>query len=288
MNELPEPDNDLGIRHLLAESGTGESPELLEGLRRLRSFRSAPAPKPTGELAALLAETPAPPPQRPPRHRGLILSFALAGAMAAGTTGVAANNDLRLATDTFSAHLIEQMLPGHNHDEPQPPAQPPDDVPLAAGDAAAEGGAGGSGGSGGEPAVPGTHLPVPAVDAGGQGAPAAAETPPPADNTLPAPAAEPAPAVLPETAATPEAPAIPEASAEQPGKSGGAHPSGIHPGQGRPADGHNGRGRHWPGDRESAQAPGQGRGSAGPAGPAGPAGHSRESAHPNNRTGQGP
>lgn len=116
MNELPEPDDDGSIRHLLVESGTGESPELLEGLRRLRSFRAAPAPDPTGELAALFAETGVPSRQRPQRHRGLILSFALAGAMGAGTTGVAANSDLRLATEPFCADLIEQVYP------PVPPA----------------------------------------------------------------------------------------------------------------------------------------------------------------------
>ena len=67
MNKLPEPD-DAMIRRLLNESGVDESPELLEGLRRLRSFTGAPAPVPTGELAELLSETVKPLHQRPPRR----------------------------------------------------------------------------------------------------------------------------------------------------------------------------------------------------------------------------
>ncbi|WP_104053624.1 MULTISPECIES: hypothetical protein [unclassified Arthrobacter] len=91
MNESPEQD-DIMIRRLLTESGVEESPELLEGLRRLRFYSAASAPIPTGELGQLLAERPEPAPKRPHRrNRGLILSFTLAAAMAAGATGVAAN-----------------------------------------------------------------------------------------------------------------------------------------------------------------------------------------------------
>ena len=61
MNESPETNDDRRIRGLLAESGTGETPELLEGLRLLRSFRAIPPPEPTGELAGLLTTPPAGP-----------------------------------------------------------------------------------------------------------------------------------------------------------------------------------------------------------------------------------
>lgn len=139
MNESPDTDDDRSIRRLLEESGTGESPELLEGLRLLRSFRALPAPAPTGDLAAMLTEPPAQPRRRSQRHRGLILSFALAGAMGAGTTGVAANNDLRLATESFCADVIEQVLPQDASWEPAPPADVPPVEPLSAGGSSPEG-----------------------------------------------------------------------------------------------------------------------------------------------------
>ena len=67
MNESPDQD-DAVIRRLLKESEIDETPELLEGLRQLRSFTGSPAVVPTGELAVLLAETVRPRP-RSSRHR---------------------------------------------------------------------------------------------------------------------------------------------------------------------------------------------------------------------------
>lgn len=255
MNESPETDDDLSIRRLLAESGTGESPALLEGLRLLRSFRALPAPAPTGELAAMLTETSSPR-RRPQRHRGLMLSFALAGAMGAGTTGVAANNDLRLATESFCTGVIEQVLPLQGtDDEPQPPTGAPDDVLSAAGDAATDTGAVDAAQESAAPAAPGTHLwPDPAAENGRHGETAAEETPQPADGQQPAPGdepeaepaaeAEPKPAVTPEARSISEAPVIAEDGAAEPGKSGGVHPSGVYPTRGMAADGvHPGQGR---------------------------------------------
>lgn len=103
MNKSPDQD-DIMIRRLLTESGVEESPELLEGLRQLRFYSGASAPVPTGELGQLLSEGPEPAPKRPQRrHRGLILSFTLAAAMAAGATGVAANTGTGLRLTASSA-----------------------------------------------------------------------------------------------------------------------------------------------------------------------------------------
>ncbi|MCC3266301.1 hypothetical protein MUG94_00880 [Arthrobacter gengyunqii] len=113
MNELPEHD-DVMIRRLLKESGVDESPELLEGLRRLRSFTATPAPVPVGELAELLSETAQDLSKRPPhRHRGLILSFTLAAAMAAGATGVAASTatGLRLTSESPAPAEVREAAP---------------------------------------------------------------------------------------------------------------------------------------------------------------------------------
>lgn len=124
MNESPETGGDPKVHRLLAESNIEESPELLEGLRLLRSFCALPAPEPTGELATLL-KTANPPRQWTQTHRGLILSFALAGAMAAGTTGVAASNALRLTCESFTGGATEPAQPKQEDSgetAPLPPA----------------------------------------------------------------------------------------------------------------------------------------------------------------------
>lgn len=212
MNESPETDDDRSIRGLLAESGTRESPELLEGLRVLRSFRALPPPEPTGELAALLAKPAAQPRQRSQRHRGLILSFALAGAMAAGTTGVAANNDLRLATEAFCADVLEQVLPQGGGEQPLP-EQPPasaEEPPVSADDPAA--------GAEGEYAAAPED---PDVSAAGD---VPAEYEGPAGVEAPSPAAAPgeAPGSVPGAEAEQVVPAgPPEESAQEAGRGGG-------------------------------------------------------------------
>lgn len=112
MNELPERD-DAMIRRLLKESGIDESPELLDGLRKLRSFTGAAAPAPTGELAELLSESARDRSKQPRRHRGLILSFTLAAAMAAGASGVAASTitGLRLTTESVTPAEVRDASP---------------------------------------------------------------------------------------------------------------------------------------------------------------------------------
>lgn len=127
MDKLPETPDDPNIRRLLAESAVEESPELLEGLRRLRSFRGSSAPEPTGELAALLQE-PVLPPARRSRGRVIVLGFALAGAMAAGASGVAANDDLRLTCDSLLSGETEQVQsePGEGAQSGSLPAESPE------------------------------------------------------------------------------------------------------------------------------------------------------------------
>ncbi|MBP3035845.1 hypothetical protein J2M53_06190 [Arthrobacter sp. zg-ZUI100] len=125
-NKLPESENeadDLAVRRLLSQSEVEESPELLEGLRRLRSFRAAPAPEPSGRLAALLqgSVTPAP---KSSRGRGIVLSFAVAGAMAAGVSGVAASDEV--------LRTCESIIDAFDQDQEAPvPESPAGEEPLA-------------------------------------------------------------------------------------------------------------------------------------------------------------
>ena len=271
MNKSPETDDDGSIRRLLIESGTAESPELLEGLRLLRSFRALPAPAPTGKLAAMLAEPPAQPRRRSQRHRGLILSFALAGAMAAGTTGVAANNDLRLATESFCADVMGQVL--GDSGEPEPPAvEPsvePSVEPMSAGAPPAEEET---------PAMAGEAAAVPETELAAELEGAAANPEPPAgggpvageespDAEVPADVVDqpPVQAPLPVPGAEPE-PGVPDQGAQEKGKSG------SHTITARPGPDNAGGGAGRPGDRQARSDAGPGAGKSGPGGGAGKSG----------------
>lgn len=89
----PGTNDDLAdVRRLLAECGIEESPELLSTLLRLREIGRGTPPDPSPELAEQFGAQVLPLNPRPPRRRGFLLSAALIGAMAAGTSGVAASN----------------------------------------------------------------------------------------------------------------------------------------------------------------------------------------------------
>jgi hypothetical protein len=267
MNKSPETDDDGSIRRLLIESGTAESPELLEGLRQLRSFRALPAPAPTGKLAAMLAEPPAQPRRRSQRHRGLILSFALAGAMAAGTTGVAANNDLRLATESFCADVMGQVL--GDSGEPEPPAVEPSVEPMSAGAPPAEEET---------PAMANEAAAVPETELAAELEGAAANPAPPAaampvageespDAEVPADVVDQdsVQAPLPVPGAEPK-PGVPDQGAQEKGKSG-SHTITARPGGGKAGEGPENSGPSVTGPAHSVPAGGPGHSSNAGAGP---------------------
>ncbi len=173
MNEHPDAQDKLHVRGLLAETGVEESPELMEALLALRGQARAEAPEPTGKLAALLDGTPVPLASKSKRGRGIILSAALLGAMAAGATGVAANPDFLVRADPAPAiSFTPEDAPTPERATPEPEPEPA--VPEAAGTAAAPV----------EVAVPAAQ-PVAPVPAPAAPAPAAAV---PETVVLPAPA----------------------------------------------------------------------------------------------------
>ena len=209
MNEHPDAQDKLHVRGLLAETGVAESPELMEALLALRGQARAEAPEPSGRLAALLDGTPVPLASKSKRGRGIILSAALLGAMAAGATGVAANPDFLVRADPAPAiSFTPEDAPTLERVTPEPTPEPA--VPEAAAGTA---------------------------DAPVEAAVEAAEPAAEPDAPVPAPAAPAPAAVAPETA-VPPAPAHPA-----PGGAGvpGAGHSDAWPGNGaasRPSNGY--------------------------------------------------
>ena len=217
--------NDL--RRLLAESGVDPSPELLEALHRLQDAGTGQAPEPQGELAELLdrrtrlrsVDGPKGSRQGSPR-RGFLLTAALIGAMAAGTSGVAATlRDHQVTADvadTASQPAPMEQVPGAEQ------AEEPDTGTSAAGPA-------GSAPASEESAAGSTSVEQ-AEESASQPAPAAAD---------PAPA-QPAPAT-PETSGPAPAPAAGATGHGTPGHGtpghgGSARPDGAGQGAGgRPA-----------------------------------------------------
>ena len=205
-NKLPESENeldDLAVRRLLSQSEVEESPELLEGLRRLRSFRAAPAPEPSGRLAALLQGSVTPLPKSS-RRRGIALSFALAGAMAAGASGVAASDEV--------LRTCESIIDAFDQDQEAPVPESPADEPLVGspvqqdvlpGEAAGPAGAAASADPSSAvlpgPVLPEAGVPVTAVLPAD---PARITVSPPATAKTPAPAPA-GPAASPDPAASP-------------------------------------------------------------------------------------
>ena len=131
MNEHPDAQDKLHVRGLLAETGVEESPELMEALLALRGQARAEAPEPSGKLAALLDGTPVPLASKSKRGRGIILSAALLGAMAAGATGVAANPDFLVRADPAPAiSFTPEDAPTPERATPEPTPEP--EAPEAA------------------------------------------------------------------------------------------------------------------------------------------------------------
>lgn len=163
MNEHPDAQDRLQVRGLLAETGIDESPELLAGLLALRAEGRGSAPEPTGKLAALLDGTPVP--LKSKRRRGIILSTALVGAMAAGATGVAANPDFLVRADpTPAVSFMPEDAPTLERSTAEAVAPEETAAPaVQAPDAAAPAG----------PEVPAPAVPVPQDPAPAPAAPAA-------------------------------------------------------------------------------------------------------------------
>lgn len=171
MSEHLDEQDRLYVRGLLAESGVGETPELVEELLALRSESRAPAAEPVGELAALLAGTPVPLRPRAQRGRGIILGAALIGAMAVGAGGVAANPDFLVRADPSPEVTFTPEAPTLDRAEPAAPEKT-------------------------------AELAVPAAVTAPEPAPIVEAVPVPAPEPAPAPA--PAPAAVPDPAAAPD------------------------------------------------------------------------------------
>ncbi|MET4060673.1 hypothetical protein ABIB35_002224 [Arthrobacter sp. UYP6] len=241
MNESPDQD-DAVIRRLLKESEIDETPELLEGLRQLRSFTGSPAVVPTGELAALLADT-VRPRSRSPRHRGLILSFTLAAAMGAGASGVAASSDLRVTSESHVSH--PDPFTSMSAPEGSEPAAEQDDLSATAGTSTPA-----------DPATapPGSDGATAAAQAGADTAAAAAEGLAPESTATPA-AGSPVPA-LPAGTAGPEAGArqdFADVPVPVPAAAGAVPPADAAPKQPAPRSS---KAKDDPGCRDDAEAPG--------------------------------
>jgi hypothetical protein len=104
------------IRELLAELDTAEAETLLPVLLSLRSMANHEAPTPSPQLAALLEGNGAPRTAFPgrPRHRGLVFSLALIGALVAGTgTAAAVSPDFRVSAAHAIAGIINAIPFGH-------------------------------------------------------------------------------------------------------------------------------------------------------------------------------
>ncbi|MCC3274219.1 hypothetical protein MUK71_00930 [Arthrobacter zhangbolii] len=168
-------DDKLYVRGLLAEAGIEESPELVAALLALRSESHGKAPETTGELGGLLAGTPVPLARKSKRTRGIILSAALVGAMAAGATGVAANPDFLIRADPLpSVTFTPQDVPTVEKAAQEPEAE-----------------------SAAEAQVPAAPLPEPTVPPVAEDAPAAEAPEEEVTAPVPAPAAAPEPAPAP-------------------------------------------------------------------------------------------
>ncbi|MCC3296121.1 hypothetical protein LJ756_15985 [Arthrobacter sp. zg-Y411] len=194
-------DDELYVRGLLAEAGIEESPELVAALLALRRESHGKAPETTGELGGLLAGTPVPLARKSKRTRGIILSAALVGAMAAGATGVAANPDFLIRADPLpSVTFTPQDVPTVEKTAQEPEAE-----------------------SAAEVQVPAAPLPEQTVPPVAEDAPAAEAPEDGAPESLPAPAAEPqpVPAPAPAPAPVPAWPGTP-GTGSKPGNGSGA------------------------------------------------------------------
>ena len=101
------------VRELLAGLDAAHAETVRPLLLSLQSMADGEAPAPSPELAALLKVNSTVTPARP-RHRGLLFSLALIGALAVGTgTAVAVSPDFRVGAAHAIAGIIQAIPFGH-------------------------------------------------------------------------------------------------------------------------------------------------------------------------------
>ncbi|MDQ1545898.1 MAG: hypothetical protein QOH69_802 [Actinomycetota bacterium] len=116
------------IRELLAGLDAAHAETVRPLLLSLQSMADGEAPAPSPELAALLKANGAPSTVTTarPRHRGLVFSLALIGALAAGTgTAAAVSPDFRLGAAHAIAGIIHAIPFGHPTDPNPLQSEPP-------------------------------------------------------------------------------------------------------------------------------------------------------------------
>ena len=116
------------VRELLAGLDVAHAETARPLLLSIQAMADGEAPAPSPELAALLKGNGASRTVAParPRHRGLVFSLALIGALAAGTgTAAAVSPDFRLGAAHAIAGIINAIPFGHpGVPSPLPPAPP--------------------------------------------------------------------------------------------------------------------------------------------------------------------
>ena len=115
-------------RELLAELDTADAETLLPVLLSLRSMADHEVPPPSPQLAAMLEANGAPRTAFPrrPRHRALVFSLALIGALVAGTgTAAAVSPDFRRDAARAIAGIINAIPFGHPTVANPLPSAPP-------------------------------------------------------------------------------------------------------------------------------------------------------------------
>jgi hypothetical protein len=124
----PDREANEQVRALLAGLDVARAETVRPLLLSLQSMADGEAPAPSPELAALLKADEASGTTAParPRHRGLVFSLALIGALTAGTgTAVAVSPDFRSGAAHAIAGLINAIPFGHPAAPSQLPSAPP-------------------------------------------------------------------------------------------------------------------------------------------------------------------
>ncbi len=116
------------VRELLAELDAAHAETVRPLLLSLQAMAYDETPQPSPELAALLKANGASRTVAPPRtrHRGLVFSLALIGALAAGTgTAAAVSPDFRVGAAHAIAGIINAIPFGHSTAPSPLPTAPP-------------------------------------------------------------------------------------------------------------------------------------------------------------------
>jgi hypothetical protein len=116
------------VRELLAGLDAAHAERVRPLLLSLQSMADGEAPGPSPELAALLEANGPARPVTPagPRHRGLVFSLSLIGALAAGTgTAAAVSPDFRVGAAHAIAGIINAIPFGHPTTPSPLPSAPP-------------------------------------------------------------------------------------------------------------------------------------------------------------------